>query len=147
MDEFSWMLPQRDGMRVPAIIFASEKLIAEMDNMLTTGAQWAIIRGFGPADDLRRTESNGMIPDAEPDRISNEARRRQRDEMGTLGSGNHYLEVQEVAEIYEEQIAEKFGTWPGVSGRHARRGQLRPGQPADLGAPGPRSFCKSFRQG
>jgi len=86
---------------------------SETDHMLSQGAQWAVRRGYGTADDLRRIENNGVMSGAECGQVSKEARKRQRDEMGTLGSGNHYLEVQEIAEIYDEKIAEVFGLRQG----------------------------------
>jgi len=86
---------------------------SETDNMLAQGAQWAVQRGYGNTNDLRRIENNGVMPGAECEQISKEARRRQRDEMGTLGSGNHYLEVQEIAEIYDEKTAGIFGLRKG----------------------------------
>ena len=81
----------------------------EMDAMLTGGARWAIQRGLGEARDLERIEENGCMAGAQPQCISDRARERQRDEMGTLGSGNHYLEVQGVAEIFDAVAASAFG--------------------------------------
>ncbi len=81
----------------------------EMIAMLTRGAKWAVEKGFGESADLEYTEEQGCMADAEPSRVSSKARERQRDEMGTLGSGNHYLEVQRVVEIYEHAAAECFG--------------------------------------
>jgi len=81
----------------------------EMIAMLTGGAQWAVDQGFGEMEDLERTEENGCMAGADPARVSSKARERQREEMGTLGSGNHYLEVQRVAEIYNQAIAQNFG--------------------------------------
>lgn len=81
----------------------------EMEAMLTGGAAWAVRQGYGADADLRRIESGGTIPDADPDKVSVVARRRQADAMGTLGSGNHYLEVQRVAEIYDARAAAAFG--------------------------------------
>lgn len=101
---------------IPAGIGSTGKIRltdSETDNMLTMGAQWAVKRGYGTTDDLRRIENNGVMPGAECGQISKEARKRQRDEMGTLGSGNHYLEVQEIAEIYDEKTAEIFGLRKG----------------------------------
>ncbi len=80
----------------------------EMDAMLSGGAQWAVSKGYGTAADLNRVEEHGAIAGAEPGAISEKARLRQQDEMGTLGSGNHYLEVQTVAETYHP-AAEAFG--------------------------------------
>lgn len=81
----------------------------EMIAMLTGGAQWAVDRGFGEAGDLERTEERGCMAGADPAQVSSKARERQCEEMGTLGSGNHYLEVQRVVEICNASIAEKFG--------------------------------------
>lgn len=81
----------------------------EMDAMLTGGAQWAIELGWGDARDLERIEENGQMADAGPECVSERAKERQCREMGTLGSGNHYLEVQAVAEIFDTKVAEVFG--------------------------------------
>jgi tRNA-splicing ligase RtcB len=81
----------------------------EMDAMLGGGARWAVQNGFGTADDLDRIEEHGEMAGARPELVSPQAKRRQRDEMGTLGSGNHYLEVQEVAELYDQELAAAFG--------------------------------------
>jgi len=82
---------------------------SEMDQMLAGGAQWAVARGWGEAADLERVEERGCMRGARPDLVSEQAKKRQRDEMGTLGSGNHYLEVQRVAEIYDRSVAAAFG--------------------------------------
>jgi tRNA-splicing ligase RtcB len=81
----------------------------EMTAMLKGGAKWAIERGYGRTEDLERIEEQGCQKDADPAAVSDHARKRQRREMGTLGSGNHYLEVQEVAEIFDGSVAEAFG--------------------------------------
>jgi tRNA-splicing ligase RtcB len=81
----------------------------EMEAMLEGGARWAISRGFGEERDLERIEEKGQMKGAKPGAVSDRAKERQRREMGTLGSGNHYLEVQAVAEIFDAAIAEKFG--------------------------------------
>jgi tRNA-splicing ligase RtcB len=81
----------------------------ELEEMLAGGAQWAVARGFGAAKDLERIEDRGRSPDAKPDEVSRQARDRQRDQMGTLGSGNHYLEVQRVARILAPDVAAAFG--------------------------------------
>ena len=73
---------------------------ASMEAMLEGGARWAVEQGYGGASDLDRTEERGCITGADPGAVSERARNRQRREMGTLGSGNHYLEVQRVAEIF-----------------------------------------------
>lgn len=82
---------------------------AEMEAMLEGGAEWAISRGWGEARDLEYIEEHGRMQDARPDHVSPRAKNRQRREMGTLGSGNHYLEVQAVAEIYDDDAARAFG--------------------------------------
>ncbi|HEX7081792.1 MAG TPA: RtcB family protein [Gammaproteobacteria bacterium] len=84
-----------------------------MDAMLTGGARWAVEHGYGEPRDLDRIEERGAMPGADPSRISERARNRQRDEMGTLGSGNHYLEIQHVTEIYSPDIAPVFGLAEG----------------------------------
>jgi tRNA-splicing ligase RtcB len=81
----------------------------EMDQMLKGGAEWAVSQGYGDAADLERIEEHGRMRDAEPERVSDHARKRQRDEMGTLGSGNHYLEVQRVDHIFDPKTAAVFG--------------------------------------
>jgi len=86
---------------------------AELDDMLTGGARWAVSRGFGTAADLERIEERGQMLHAKPAAVSEHAKRRQRDEMGTLGSGNHYLEVDRVAEIFADDAAAAFGLHPG----------------------------------
>ena len=80
-----------------------------MDAMLLGGAKWAVDRGYGIPEDLNRIEEHGCMEGAAPDHVSDQAKRRQRDEMGTLGSGNHYLEVQRIASIYDEGIAADYG--------------------------------------
>jgi tRNA-splicing ligase RtcB len=82
---------------------------AGMDAMLAGGARWAVKRGWGYREDLERIEEQGCMEGALPQAVSVQARRRQRDEMGTLGSGNHYLEVQEISEIYDPDTATVFG--------------------------------------
>ena len=82
---------------------------AEMDAMLAGGARWAVARGHGRQEDLLRIEEGGCVAGADPAAVSPQAKKRQRDEMGTLGSGNHYLEVQVVAEIYDATAAAAYG--------------------------------------
>ncbi|HKZ97431.1 MAG TPA: RtcB family protein [Hyphomicrobiaceae bacterium] len=81
----------------------------EMTAMLAGGAGWAVEQGYGHAGDLERIEETGCQKDADPAAVSEQARKRQRREMGTLGSGNHYLEVQVVSEIFDEAAACAFG--------------------------------------
>jgi tRNA-splicing ligase RtcB len=84
-----------------------------MDAMLAGGAQWAVEQGFGRSEDLDRIEERGCMAGAEPEHVSEQAKRRQQDEMGTLGSGNHYLEVQEVTRIHDDRIANLYGVRHG----------------------------------
>jgi len=85
----------------------------EMDAMLAGGARWAVERGYGRLEDLERIEEYGCMAGARPDQVSEHAKKRQQDEMGTLGSGNHYLEVQQVMEIYTSDIGKAFGIRKG----------------------------------
>ena len=85
----------------------------EMDAMLAGGAAWAVQRGWGEAADLERIEERGQMRHAKPGNVSAQAKKRQRDEMGTLGSGNHYLEIQEVTALYDATIAAAYGLAQG----------------------------------
>jgi tRNA-splicing ligase RtcB (3'-phosphate/5'-hydroxy nucleic acid ligase) len=82
---------------------------ADMDAMLSGGARWSVERGWGETRDLERIEEQGCTAGARPECVSDRAKERQRREMGTLGSGNHYLEIQAVAQIYDPAVAEAFG--------------------------------------
>jgi tRNA-splicing ligase RtcB (3'-phosphate/5'-hydroxy nucleic acid ligase) len=83
--------------------------VSEMDGMLSGGAKWAVESGWGSSEDLERIEERGQMQGAEPEKVSARAKQRQRDEMGTLGSGNHYLEVQEITAVYDPSAAGVFG--------------------------------------
>lgn len=76
--------------------------------MLMGGAQWAVECGFGTAADLDGIEERGCVAGAHPGEVSDRAKMRQRDEMGTLGSGNHYLEVQQVVKVFDAGAAAAF---------------------------------------
>ena len=82
---------------------------AAMDTMLLRGARWAVDNGWGLDEDLERIEEHGRMSGARADAVSDQAKRRQRDEMGTLGSGNHYLEIQEVTNVFDEAAARAYG--------------------------------------
>jgi tRNA-splicing ligase RtcB len=86
---------------------------AETDAMLAGGARWAVERGYGQAPDLERIEEHGCMPGAQPQQVSALAKHRQRNEMGTLGSGNHYLEVQAVETVFDTAAAAAFGLRQG----------------------------------
>lgn len=85
----------------------------EMDSMLLGGARWAVEQGYGRAEDLQRVEEGGCIAGAQPGQVSDHAKKRQQDEMGTLGSGNHYLELQHVAKIFDSETASSYGLREG----------------------------------
>ncbi len=80
---------------------------------LMEGARWAVSQGMGDPDDLTHAEATGRIHGADPDAVSHKAHERGRDQLGTLGSGNHFLEVQTVERIYDEQAASVLGLFPG----------------------------------
>jgi tRNA-splicing ligase RtcB len=101
---------------IPAGVGSTGKLhlnLEEMDAMLTGGAKWAVEQGYGLREDLERIEEHGQMKHAKPGEVSEQAKKRQRDEVGTLGSGNHYLEVQNVVEIYDTEVAAAFGLRQG----------------------------------
>ena len=81
----------------------------EMEEMLVRGARWAVGQGYGSKADLERIEDHGQAESAAPDCVSARAKARQASEVGTLGSGNHYLEVQIVDEIDDADTAAAFG--------------------------------------
>jgi len=81
----------------------------DQKKLLLKGARWAVEQGFGDAGDLEKIESGGYIEGADPSLISNKAYERGRAQQGTLGSGNHFLEVQYVDEIYDERAANSLG--------------------------------------
>jgi tRNA-splicing ligase RtcB len=85
----------------------------DMAEMLAGGARWALQQGYGEARDLEYIEDGGRAADARPDQVSERAQKRQQREMGTLGSGNHYLEIQEVAAIHDVDAARAFGLVQG----------------------------------
>jgi tRNA-splicing ligase RtcB len=87
--------------------------VAEERKVLSKGAQWAVENDFGLAEDLAHIEERGTIAGADPDLISDRALERGRNQLGTLGSGNHFLEVDLVEEIGDQQVAEVLGLFPG----------------------------------
>ncbi|RLI93086.1 MAG: RNA-splicing ligase RtcB [Candidatus Altiarchaeales archaeon] len=82
---------------------------SELDSVAVEGAKWAVEHGYGIDEDLERIEENGSIDGARPENVSRRAKDRGRPQLGTLGSGNHFLEVQRVDRIFDKKIAEKFG--------------------------------------
>ena len=82
--------------------------------LVTRGAAWAVEQGYGVADDLDHIEDGGHYPGADPDAVSDRAFKRGMPQVGTLGSGNHFLEIQVVDEIYRQDVADHFGLKPGT---------------------------------
>jgi tRNA-splicing ligase RtcB len=82
---------------------------AELDDLMVRGAGWMVDRGYGLPEDLAVTESQGCLPEANPSVVSHRARERGLAQLGTLGSGNHFLEVQVVDTIYDRGAADVFG--------------------------------------
>jgi tRNA-splicing ligase RtcB len=97
---------------VPSGVGSKGKIRAgkqEIDEILSQGARWAVGRGFGNGEDLEVTEEKGCLKGADPDKVSFKAKERGSPQSGTLGSGNHFLEVEVVEEIYEPAIAKSMG--------------------------------------
>ncbi len=87
---------------------------ADLDAVLAGGAAWADERGLGVPEDLTAIEAGGRLPGAEPGEVSKRARHRGRDQLGTVGSGNHFVEVGYVAERADEAVADALGLAPGA---------------------------------
>ena len=85
----------------------------DAERLMRHGSRWVIGQGYGIADDASHTESNGCLPEADPDGVSNRALERGHDQLGTLGSGNHFLEVQAVETVYDRDAAEALGLREG----------------------------------
>jgi len=81
----------------------------DIDSILKDGAKWAVDRGYGIPSDLEFCEENGRVSYADPKYVSQRAKAKGFNQMGTLGSGNHYVEIQKVEDIYEEDIASMLG--------------------------------------
>jgi tRNA-splicing ligase RtcB len=81
----------------------------EIDEVLVKGSRWAVAKGYGRKEDLETTEENGEIKGADPSRVSGRAKERGIPQLGTLGSGNHFLEVAVIDEIYEKKVAKVMG--------------------------------------
>ncbi len=86
---------------------------SELDDAVSLGAKWAVEKGYGTKEDLERIEENGCMAGADPRAVSDIAKKRGAPQFGTLGSGNHFLEVQEVKEIFDEATAKTFGLEKG----------------------------------
>jgi len=106
--------PLTDGLydAVPSGLGSKSRLRysdAELREVCVDGAKWAVEKGFGFEQDLQHMEEYGAIAGADPDKISERARKRGRPQLGTLGSGNHFLEISRVKEVYDEEVAGRFG--------------------------------------
>ena len=87
---------------------------SELDEVLVKGVNWAIDNGYGTNDDADVCEENGQIQNADPNKVSDKARKRGAPQLGSLGSGNHFLEVQKVSEIHDEEAATRMGLKEGT---------------------------------
>jgi tRNA-splicing ligase RtcB len=85
----------------------------EMDGVLHEGSGWTLDQGYASREDLDRTEEFGRIPGADAAYVSDRARERGRNQLGTLGAGNHFIEVDRIAEVYDESIAVRLRIYPG----------------------------------
>lgn len=85
----------------------------ELDEVLNIGAKWAVDKGLGWSEDLEFTEEGGRLKGADPTLVGERAKKRGLPQLGTLGSGNHFLEIQLVEEIYDSKIASAFGIFKG----------------------------------
>ncbi len=81
----------------------------KLDDVLRQGAEWAVEEGYGNKKDLNHMESSGKLSDADPGAVSNHAKKRGRSQLGTLGAGNHFIEVDKVDRIFDEDYARTFG--------------------------------------
>ncbi len=103
--------------RVPSGVGSSRRdfrlSLEEERQVLRRGARWMVEQGLGTAEDLNHIEAGGCIEGADPEYLSDRALERGRDQLGTLGSGNHFIEVQQVEEIHDPVAAEVLGLFPG----------------------------------
>jgi tRNA-splicing ligase RtcB len=106
MDELYRLVPC--GVGCKGVLSLTER---DYRDLMVTGAGWVVKHGYGRSDDLECTEERGCIPGADPDKVSSKALKRGLDQLGTLGSGNHYLEVQVVREenVFDPIAAKAFG--------------------------------------
>jgi len=85
----------------------------ELDRLVEDGAGWALSRGYATQTDLERTEERGCLKGADASKVSQRAKDRGKGQVGTLGAGNHFIEVDVVAEVFDETAAERLGLHPG----------------------------------
>lgn len=81
----------------------------ELDELVVQGAKWALKHGHARPEDVEHTEEQGCLPGADPSHVSARAKERGRSQVGSLGAGNHFLEIDVVEEVYDAQVAESFG--------------------------------------
>lgn len=81
----------------------------DMESVLVNGTKWAVEHGYGTTADIEHTEERGSMPGADPSSVSGHAKERGENQLGTVGSGNHFLEIQRVEEIYDDKVAQTFG--------------------------------------
>jgi len=82
---------------------------SQIDEVLKNGCKWAVDNGYGVKEDIEHTEERGCMEGADPSKVSDLAKKRGKPQCGTLGAGNHFLEIQKVSEIYDEEYAKKLG--------------------------------------
>jgi tRNA-splicing ligase RtcB len=87
--------------------------LREMDEVMTKGAAWAVKAGYGRPEDLERLEEGGAMSGADPSAVSDRAKKRGGPQLGTLGSGNHFVEIQEVEQVFDDKVARAFGLFEG----------------------------------
>jgi tRNA-splicing ligase RtcB len=85
----------------------------QLDQVLEKGASWAVAQGYGTREDLAHTEESGTMAGADAGAVSDRAKNRAKDQLGTLGSGNHFLEIDVVDQVYDPLVAERFGLVEG----------------------------------
>lgn len=85
----------------------------ELDEILMNGSEWAVENGYGWEEDLDATEEHGHMTDADPTKVSDKSRKRGLPQLGSLGSGNHFLELDVVENVFDEQTARAFGLKEG----------------------------------
>lgn len=85
----------------------------ELDAVLRHGVAWMVKQGYATESDQRHIESHGVLDDANPDNVSEQAKKRGADQLGTIGAGNHFIEVDVVEQVYDDAVAQAFGLWKG----------------------------------
>ena len=85
----------------------------ELDQIMLQGTKWAVKRGYGTETDMERTEENGCLEGADPAKVSQRAKDRGKGQVGTLGAGNHFIELDLVQEVFNETAARQIGLWEG----------------------------------